>query len=106
MGRNMLVRVQVEDQSGVGVVELNDPQRFNTMSSALGDDMLLAVVYLHKRRDDLRAIVLQGAGSVFCAGGNPYGSTGPVSLTSASHSFRHRLRVNTIFILTSASHSS
>ena len=38
-----------------------------------GDDVRRAVAHLRKRRG-VRALVLQGAGGVFCAGGNPYGS--------------------------------
>jgi hypothetical protein len=71
-----LVRL-CRDESVV-LFELNDPQRFNTLSWAMGDDMRQAVKYLQAQRGTMRAVVLRGAGKVFCAGGNPYGSDGPV----------------------------
>jgi len=72
--RGTLVRLCLHSASHLAAVELNDPERFNTMSAALGEDMSLAVSYLRQRRDAIRALTLQGAGKVFCAGGNPYGS--------------------------------
>ena len=74
----------IDAETGVVVIELHDPERFNTMGWALGDDMSRAVKHL-RRYGGVRAITLQGAGSVFCAGGNPYGgSSGPLSLAMSS----------------------
>ena len=78
-----LVCLGIDAVAGVAVLELRDPQRFNTMGSALGDDMTCAVSYL-SRLGRLHALMLQGAGSTFCAGGNPYGSGGPTSLSASS----------------------
>ena len=78
-----------------------DPSRFVTpslcywQSWALGDDMRRAVEALHQL-GEIQALTLQGAGSVFCAGGNPYkhrasnpyGPSGPTSLAASS---RHLL---------------
>jgi 3-oxoacyl-(acyl-carrier-protein) synthase/enoyl-CoA hydratase/carnithine racemase/acyl carrier protein/thioredoxin reductase len=77
-----LVRLGLDGKTGLATLELNDPQRFNTMSWACGDDMRRAVEYLHERRSAVRAVTLQASGSVFCAGGNPYGSAGPVTLAA------------------------
>ena len=69
---------------GVAVLELLDPQRFNTMSWALGDDMSRAVDHVRGRRDAVRGLTIQGAGRVFCAGGNPHASSGPASQAALS----------------------
>lgn len=82
-----LVCLGIDAERGVAVLELRDPQRFNTMGWALGYDMFRAVNHL-RRVSGVLALTLQGAGSVFCAGGNPYGSSGPTSLAASS---RHLL---------------
>ena len=88
-----LVRLDLNINTGVAGLVLNDPQRFNTMGDALGDDMLRAVDHLLQRRASLRALTLQGAGSVFCAGGNPFGSLGgPRSLASSARSLLDSIR--------------
>eukprot|EP00966_Prymnesium_polylepis_P230954 5344621-Prymnesium_polylepis.1 len=71
-GMDLGTRVRLSLDESVALLELNDAQRGNTLSAALGDDMRLAVNYLLSRSDTIRAVVLQGAGRVFCAGGNPY----------------------------------
>ena len=63
-----LVRLGFDSAAGVAVIELHDPQRFNTMTETIGEDMKHAVHFLHERRDAMRAVTLQAAGSVFCAG--------------------------------------
>jgi hypothetical protein len=78
-----LVRLSLDCEAGVATLELHDAQRFNTMSWALGDDMRRAVRHLRERRDEIHAVAMQGAGSVFCAGGNPYGSRGPPKSVAA-----------------------
>jgi hypothetical protein len=61
-----------------------DPQRFNTLGWALGDDMIRAVNHL-RQVGGVQALTLQGAGSTFCAGGNPYASSsGLVSIVASS----------------------
>ena len=72
------------------MVELHDPERFNTMGRALGDDMTHAMDHL-RRQGGVCALALQGAGSVFCAGGNPYGSSGPTLATSLASSSQQLL---------------
>ena len=79
-----LIRLDIDAERGVAVMELHDPKRFNTMGSTLGDDMARAVRRL-RRHGGVHAVVLQGAGSVFCAGGNPYEGSGvPTSLVASS----------------------
>jgi hypothetical protein len=78
-----LVWLGIDTERGVAALELHDPQRFNTMSWALGDDMTRAVRHL-SRLGGIRALTLQAAGSTFCAGGNPYGLSSPLSLAASS----------------------
>ena len=82
-----LVRLWLDDR--VALLELYDPQRFNTLSWALGDDMHRAVNHLRHRCDSVRAVVLHGAGSVFCAGGNPYASGAPMPLAASTRLLLH-----------------
>lgn len=78
-----LVCLSMDAERGVALLELHDPQRFNTMGWAIGVDMSRAINHL-RQLDGVRAVSLQGAGRVFCAGGNPYESSGPMSLASSS----------------------
>ena len=72
------------------IISLNDPQRFNSFSVGLGDDMQAAVNYLRGLRH-LASVALQGAGPHFSVGGNPYALA---SVRKADHaSFARSLRV-------------
>ena len=85
-----LVRVSMEEGTGVAILELHDPTRFNTLTSELGEDMLHAAGLL-QRRKDVRAIVLQGAGTHFCAGANPYAAKERVPVAALAHDRQHLL---------------
>ena len=91
-----LVCLEIDAEGGVAVLELHDPQRFNTMGWALGDDMTRSVNHLHQL-GGVRAVTLQGAGSTFCAGGNQYNSSGLASLTASS---QHLLKSIQVCLLT------
>ncbi len=61
----------------VGSIRLNRPEVLNAWSGTMGRD-LTAAVGLAAADDDVRAIVLTGAGRAFCAGGDlnePYSET-------------------------------
>lgn len=60
-----LVELAVEDR--VAVLTLNDPDRANTISSALNAALIEAIDGL-EARDDVGALVVTGAGKAFCAG--------------------------------------
>ncbi|GMA85668.1 hypothetical protein GCM10025868_09180 [Angustibacter aerolatus] len=62
--------VRVEQVGGVGVLVLDDPDRRNVLSAAAVDAVADAVQRLE---DDggVRALVVTGAGSAFCAGAEP-----------------------------------
>ena len=81
-GLGTLVRLAIGEK--VAMLELHDPQRFNVLSWGLGDDMRRAVEYLQDRSDTVRALALHGAGHVFCAGGDPYDSSGVVSVAASA----------------------
>jgi len=55
----------------------------------MGEDLLLAAEQIAVRGATVRAVVLQGAGSHFSAGGNPYAHKGGVPLASAASALRH-----------------
>jgi enoyl-CoA hydratase len=59
----------LERDDGVALVTLNDPERLNAMSEAMGEALAAAVAEL-AQDDAVRAIVLTGAGRAFSAGGD------------------------------------
>ncbi len=60
--------ILAEVRENVGVITLNQPESLNALTVTMGQDFQSAVAQLI--RDDVRAIVLTGAGRAFCAGGN------------------------------------
>jgi 2-(1,2-epoxy-1,2-dihydrophenyl)acetyl-CoA isomerase len=58
---------KIED--GVGVVTLNRPQRLNAVNWALATDLVNLFRDL-RQKDEVRVIVLTGAGRAFCSGGD------------------------------------
>lgn len=59
--------LEVIEQGPVLSVTLNRPQALNALSLQLVDELGQLFTSLH-RRDDLRVVVLRGAGRAFCAG--------------------------------------
>ena len=89
-----LILLGTDAERGVAVVELHDPERFNTMGWAFGDDMSRAMSHLSRIGGMIRALTLQAAGSTFCAGGNPYdGSSAPASLAASSQALLASVQV-------------
>jgi len=62
-----LILLRVED--GVGVVTLNRPDKLNAVSWELAEELARTLVAL-RENDEVRVIVLTGAGRAFCAGGD------------------------------------
>ena len=54
---------------GVGIVTLNRPERLNAVNWPMAADLVTLFREL-RSRDDVRTIVLTGAGKGFCAGGD------------------------------------
>ncbi len=59
----------VERDGGVATVTFNDPDRLNAMTEAMGEAISAEMAGLAKQ-DDLRAVILTGAGRAFSAGGD------------------------------------
>jgi enoyl-CoA hydratase/carnithine racemase len=64
----------VETEAGVATVTLNRPERRNTLEPVMFSELARAFRGLDER-DDVRAIVLTGAGADFCAGADLSGGT-------------------------------
>jgi enoyl-CoA hydratase/carnithine racemase len=52
---------------GIVVVTLNRPDRYNAMTATMFDELERAAIALDDE-DELRAVILTGAGKAFCAG--------------------------------------
>ena len=59
--------ILTEDNDGVATVTLNRPDQLNAHTSRLGFEVRHAIVSF-ERREDIRVIVVTGAGRAFCAG--------------------------------------
>lgn len=59
--------ILTEDKDGVATVTLNRPERLNAYTDRLGRELRHAIVTFD-RREDIRVIVVTGAGRAFCAG--------------------------------------
>lgn len=56
-------------EDGVGVITLNRPDRLNAVSWDFAEQ-IARLLYTLRENDEVRAIVLTGAGRAFCAGGD------------------------------------
>ncbi len=61
--------VLFEVENGVGLVTLNRPERLNAVNWEMAQD-LVDLFREVRDRDDVRVVVLTGAGGAFCAGGD------------------------------------
>ena len=59
--------ILTEDKDGIATVTLNRPERMNAYTGRMGLEVRHAIVSFD-RREDVRAIVVTGAGRAFCAG--------------------------------------
>ena len=82
--------IEVEVESGVMTVTLNRPERMNSLSAELTRGLLEAIERA-SRDDDVRVMVLTGAGRAFCAGAEvssdrmPAGGNGATSEPPPRH---------------------
>jgi 2-(1,2-epoxy-1,2-dihydrophenyl)acetyl-CoA isomerase len=77
---------------GVATLTLNRPKALNALCPRMADE-LLEVLSLIRGNDEVRVVVLTGAGGAFCAGGDVRGmdTAGPRTATSA-HAGMERYR--------------
>ena len=80
--------VQLLTDGSLSVLQLNDPDHFNTFSMSLGEDTRHAVHHICAH-SSLSSVVLQGVGPHFSVGGNPYTAVHSASITSANFALRH-----------------
>ncbi len=59
--------IRVEVQDSIATVTLNRPDKLNAYTTRMGDELTHAYESLGKR-DDVRVILMTGAGRGFCAG--------------------------------------
>lgn len=60
-------QILIDDAAGVGTVTLNRPDKMNSYTARLGLELRHAIWSLDQR-EDIRAIIVTGAGRAFCAG--------------------------------------
>ena len=65
-------QIMFDRGQGIVVLIFNDPERFNSMTPALMDDMRQAMGFLRGSELHIRTVVLQGNGKHFCVGANHY----------------------------------
>ncbi|MEO5837579.1 MAG: enoyl-CoA hydratase-related protein [Acidimicrobiales bacterium] len=64
-----MAELTYEKHDGVGLITINRPDRRNALSDTVIEG--LTTIFTESRRDDsVRALVLTGAGTAFCAGGD------------------------------------
>ena len=68
----------VEVQDRIATLTLNRPERLNALSPQLTEELGDAIATLARGQDDVRCVVLTGAGRAFCAGGDTGGMPGGV----------------------------
>jgi enoyl-CoA hydratase/carnithine racemase len=59
--------ILVETANLIGTITLNRPEQYNTFSSQLAEELYEALKQLDKD-DEVRVVILKGAGKAFCAG--------------------------------------
>lgn len=59
--------ILMEKEGGVAIITLNRPERFNSMTTAMYQELPLMLEQL-RRDDDIKVVILTGSGKAFCAG--------------------------------------
>ncbi|GAA2399441.1 enoyl-CoA hydratase/isomerase family protein [Mycolicibacterium llatzerense] len=60
----------IENLDGVLHVTINRPERRNALSNSVVEGLEQVIAYIHDNPAEVRALVLRGAGGIFCAGGD------------------------------------
>jgi enoyl-CoA hydratase len=79
MGAGSFDKVRYEVADGVATVTLNDPDKRNMLSGAMLSEVV-AAMEMARDSEEVRAVVLTGAGTVFCAGADLGGFASETSL--------------------------
>jgi enoyl-CoA hydratase/carnithine racemase len=79
MGAGSFDKVLYEVADGVAKVTLNDPDKRNMLSGAMLSEVV-AAMEMARDSEEVRAVVLTGAGKVFCAGADLGGFASETSL--------------------------
>lgn len=66
----------VEAHDRIATLTLNRPERLNALSPQLTDELADALAGLARGEEDVRCVILTGAGRAFCAGGDTGGMPG------------------------------
>lgn len=69
-----VLTVEIADRTAT--ITLNRPERLNALSGQLTDELADAIATLARGEEDVRCVVLTGAGRAFCAGGDTGGMPG------------------------------
>ena len=64
------LRVRIEIEDGVAVLTLNDPDVMNAAGEPMLDDILAALDVVEDSANNVRCLVILGAGKAFCSGAN------------------------------------
>jgi len=88
--------ILVTKQDGIATVTLNRPDRLNALSEEMYHDIAGHCVALDAD-DEVRAIVLTGAGRAFCAGGDVGSMGGYDVVTGRKRSQKHRSAVVNLY---------
>ena len=62
------IRFEVENY--VATITLNRPEAYNALSDVMRDDLRRAIRYINEHTEEVRIVVITGAGKAFCAGGD------------------------------------
>ena len=57
-------------ENHVATITLNRPEVYNALSDVMRDELRTAIKYIKNNEDQIRIVVLTGAGQAFCAGGD------------------------------------
>lgn len=57
-------------ENHVATITLNRPEAYNALSDVMRNELRTAIKYIKNNEDQIRIVVLTGAGKAFCAGGD------------------------------------
>lgn len=87
-GTQDLFGIRLVRRGGICEIILNEPERRNPMSIAVGRGLIQACDAIEADRSEIDCAILTGAGSVFCAGGDlPYNDAQLKGEVSLQHDF-------------------